>query len=826
MASLRFAFRQFAKSPGFTVIVVLTLAIGLGANTAIFSLVNTTYLRAIPYPDPDSLIHVAERTAEWSNASVSYPNFQDWRASQDVFSSFALYRTDGRKLKAKDRAEQIQIAQVSADFFSVLGVRAAHGRDMTPADDRVGAAPVLWLTHAAWERFFAADPELVGGTVLLDGQATTVAGVLPAGFRFHRNVDLFVPLEPFVDVQFMRERENHNNAYALGRLKPGATVEAARIQLDTIAERLEREYPKVNTGWRVAVRPLREQMTGDARNNLFLLLGAVGLVLLIACVNVANMLLARSFGRAREMAIRTALGASRPALFRQLLIESLLLAGTGGLVGTVVGIWIYDYVKRLVPWEVQSLMQGAGGMDVRVWAFVFVITLVTGVAFGLAPAWQLSHTNPNDALKNTRPAMRTIFGRVRLSDLLVVLQVATALVLLVGAGLLIRSLSRVLDVDTGIRPEQVLTLRVSTPPMEEYRRDPLSYVTYHERILERVQSLGEVESAAFISGLPFTWNISTSVLFRTDIPIPEPGKLPSANTHVVTPDYFRTMGIPLLRGSLFTGQERTPVFPEGEALSMASLPKIYGDLALSCVVSQRMAEQLWPGEDPIGRQVQFGFPDMQMPKGTIIGIVGNTTQQGQEQGAQAEYYLLLRQFPAPMYLHLAVRTRADPEGALAAIRAAVRTVAPDQPVFDERPMVGRIAERSSQRRFNMNLFSFFAATALLLAAIGIYGVLAFLVGQRTRDIGIRMALGARRGQVLRDVLARGLGLTLAGVVLGLAGAWAVSRWLQSMLFGVTPTDIATYAAGAVVLTLTALLACTIPARRATRVNPIEALRSE
>ena len=826
MSSLRFAFRQFAKSPGFTAIIVLTLALGLGANTAIFSLVNTTFLRALPYPDPDSLVHVAEKTARYANMSVAYPNFVDWRAAQDVFTGLAIYRTDGKKLKTADSAEQIHIAQVSADFFSIVGLNVTRGRAMTADDDRVGAAPVLWLTHGAWQRHFAGDPDIVGKNVLLDGQSTMVAGVLPAEFRFQRAVDLYVPIEPFVDAQFMRERENHNGTYVIGRLKPGVTIETARTQLDAIAERLEREYPKANAGARVNIVPLREQMTGGARIQLFVLLGAVGLVLLIACVNVANMLLARSFGRAREMAIRTSLGATRLALIRQLLVESLLVAAAGGLLGTVFGVWAFDYVRRLIPWELQSLMGDGAALDLRVWGFVFLATLLTGAGFGLAPAWQLSHANPNDALKNTRPVVRTLFGRFHLSDVLVVLQVGLALVLLISAGLLIRSLQRLVDVDTGLNPERVLTLRVSAPPLEEYRRDPLGYVRYHERVLEAVQALPEVESAAFGSALPFTWNTSTSVFFRTDIPTPDAGKLPAANTHMVTPDYFRTMGIPLLRGQLFTGHEPTPSFPEGETLSMATLPKIYGNLQLSCVISRRMAEEIWPGEEALGKEIQFGFPGTGMPKATIIGIVGNTTQQGQDRGEQSEYYLLLRQFPAPMYLHLVARTRADPAGVVASVRPPVGGVAVDQPIFDVVLMSERIANFASQRRFTMTLFTFFAATALLLAAIGIYGVLACLVGQRTRDIGIRMALGAQRGQVLRDVLGRGFALTLAGAALGLVGAWFVSRWTQSLLFSTSAADIPTYLICALALIGIALLACTLPARRATRVNPIEALRTE
>jgi predicted permease len=821
-ANLRYAFRLLAKSPGFTAIVMLTLALGIGANTAIFSLVNTTFLRALPYPEPDRLVHLSES----GDMSVSYPNFEDWCAGQDVFSALAIYRTEGCKLKTPDSAEQITIAQVSADFFPAVGVHAALGRDLKADDDRAGAAPVAWLTHAAWQRFFAGDPKIVGQSVLLNGAPTSVAGILPAGFRFHRSADLFVPIGPFVDQQFMRERGNHNGTYVIGRLKPGITFAAAQAQMTAIGQRLQQAYPKVNAGIGIYLQPLRERVAGYARTNLLLLLGAVGMVLLIACVNVANMLLARSFGRAREMAIRTALGATRRDLIRQLLAESLVLAAAGGIVGAILGTWGYDLVSRLVPWEMRALTEGTAGVDRGVLLFIVGLTLVTGIAFGLAPAWQLSHANPNDALKNTKPAMRLLFGRVRLSDGLVVVQVALALMLLVGAGLMIRSLARLSEVNSGVQPDRVLTLRVAAPSMEEYSRDPGAYVAYHERILERVAALPEVETAAFGSALPFTWNTSSSVFFRTDRPVPEPGKLPSANTHVVTPGYFRTLGIPLLRGRLFDGHEPAPVMPKGEVLTMESLSTIYKDFDVACVISQRMADQIWPGEDPLGKRFQFGFPDMHLPAALIIGIVGSTTQTGLDRGEPAEYYCLLKQFPAPMYLHLVVRTRADPAGVLASVRTAIRSVAPDEPIYDVELMTSRIAGFSSDRRFNMGLFTFFAATALLLAVIGIYGVLSCVVGQRTRDIGIRMALGAQRRDVLGDVLGRGLRLALPGVLLGLAGAWAVSRLLQSQLFGIRATDPLTYGAGALLLLLASLFACWVPARRATRVNPVEALRSE
>jgi putative ABC transport system permease protein len=822
MNDFRYALRLLAKTPGFTAVVVLTLALGIGANTAIFSLVNTTFLRTLPYPEPDRLVHLSET----GDSNVAYPNFEDWYAGQDVFSALAIYRTDGRKLKTADSAEQIAIAQVSADFFAAVGVHAAQGRDLTADDDRAGAAPVVWLTHAAWQRFFAGDPKIIGQTVLLDGAPTSVAGILPSSFRFHRNADLFVPLGPFLDQLFMRERGNRNGTYVIGRLKPGITFAAAQAQMTAIGRRLELAYPKVNSGIGIFLQPLRERIAGDARTNLLLLLGAVGMVLLIACVNVANMLLARSFGRAREMAIRTALGATRRALFRQLLAESLMLAAAGGLVGALLGAWGYDIVSRLVPWEMRALTEGTTGIDHGVLLFITGITLVTGIAFGLAPAWQLSHANPNDALKNTKPVIRTLFGRFRLADGLVVVQVALALMLLVGAGLMIRSLARLSQVNSGLKPDRVLTLRIGAPPMEQYLRDPCAFVTYHERILERVAALPEVETAAFGSSLPFTWDTSSCVFFRTDRPVPEPGKLPSANTHVVTPDYFRTMGIPLIRGELFSGHEPAPPMPKGELLSMEALPKIYKDFDLVCVISQRMADQIWPGEDPIGKRFQLGFPEMHLPVARVIGLVGSTTQIGLDRGELPEFYCLLKQYPAPMGLHLVVRSRADPAGVLASVRTAVRSVAPDEPIYDVELMSSRVAGFSSDRRFNMGLFIFFAATALLLAVVGIYGVLACVVGQRTREIGIRVALGAQRSDVLLNVLSRGLRLALPGALLGLTGAWAVSRLLQSQLFGLTGTDPLTYVASALLLLLAALLACYVPARRAASINPTEALRSE
>ena len=826
MNNFRLALRLLRKTPAFTALVIFTLALGIGSNTAIFSLVNGTCFRALPYPHADQLVHLGERSSQDSDMGVSYPNFVDWRAAQDVFSGLAIYRTDGAKLKTTDTAEQVTIAEVSQDFFTVVGVHAAIGRDLRPEDDRVGAAPVAWLTHAAWKRFFQAQPDLVGKTVMLNDVATTVVGILPEEYRFHRYADAYVPMEPIVDRQFMRERGNHNGTAVIGRLKPGVAIETARAQLTAIGQRLERQYPQENAGVGVTMIPLRQRLQGDATTGLYLLLGAVGMVLLIACVNVANMLLARSFSRSREMAIRTALGATRKDLFRQLLTESLLLALGGGILGVLAGRVGYEFVARLAPWEMRQLMEGTNGFDAGVWLFVAGVTLVTGVAFGLAPAWQLSHANPNDALKNTRPAVHTLFGRFHLSDVLVFVQVALAVMLLVGAGLLIRSLQRLTSVPTGLQPERVLTLRIATPPAAAMTNDPAAFIRHHETVLERIQQLGEIQSAAFASALPYTWDTSSNTFFRSDRPLPLPGKFPNTNLHVITREYFQTVGIPLVRGALFDGHEPRAPVPEGAPFTMAELPKIYANFVVSAVISRKMADQFWADEDPIGKTFQIGLPEMNLPRMKVIGVVGNTTQIGAEHGDQVEYYTLLSQWPAAISLHLVVRTQQDPSGVVASLRRGIHEIVQDEPIFDVELMSTRIANFASDRRFSMGLFVFFAATALLLAAVGIYGVLACLVGQRTREIGIRVALGAQRSDVLRTVIGRGLMAAVPGVAFGLAGAWVGSRWLQSQLFGITGADLPAYAASGLLLLVAALLACVLPARRAAAVNPVEALRAE
>jgi predicted permease len=826
MTDLRYAVRMVAKSPGFTAVVVVTLALGIGANAAIFSVVNATFLRSLPYSGPDRIAVLREHDGPGGDRPVSYPDYIDWREQQSVFDRLAFYRPSNSNLKTSDGTVLVPTCLVSADFFAVLGVEASPGRSLMAEDDQVGAALVAWVTQEAGRRYFPGSQSPVGRTLLLDGQVVTVAGVLPAGFRFYRAAEFYLPVAPYAQQLLITLRgSNGNLAYVLGRLKPGATLGSAQTQMSAIASRLEGQYPTTNTGVGVHVVSLREHVAGAARPQLMLLLGAVGMVLMIACVNVANMLLSRSFARKREMAVRTALGATRLQLIRQLLAESVVLALVGGVVGAGLGLWGYELAFRLVPAEVQAVGAGAG-LDLRVLLFVLAVSLATGLAFGLVPAWQSSHADPNAMLKNATPAARTLFGRLRVSDLLVVAQVALALTLVVGAGLLIRSLRQLVQVPSGVRPERVLTLLVESPAIDQFWRDPHSFSAYHERVVSSVQSLPEVEAAAVATGLPFAFNDNTMPFYREGLPLPKPGEFPLASTHSVSPDYFRAMGIPLLRGRLFDGRERPYVVPRGVGLSPQSFGAIFKDVVCDGVISKRMADRYWPGEDPLGKRFRLGNLDLVLPLVQIVGVVGSTTQFGLEQGDTTEFYLPLRQWPVPNPMHLVVRTRMNPTAALPSIRRAVQTVVRDQPIRDVQLMSERIAGSVSGRRFDMGLFTSFAATALILSLIGIYGVLSFAVSQRTREIGIQVALGAERGDVVREVLARGLRLGLPGVVLGLTGAWGVGRLLRASLFGVTGTDVSTYVCCTFVLLVAGFLACCLPARRAAKVDPVVALRCE
>jgi putative ABC transport system permease protein len=825
MNDFRFALRQLLKSPGFTAVAVLTLALGIGANTAIFSVVNATFLRALPYPEPGRLVHLAERNQAGDTMPVSYPNFLDWQKQQGVFSNLAAFHEAEGRLKTGAGTEMVSVLHVSAEFFNVLGVRPAQGRELRPDDDLPGAARVAWVTHDGWQRVFNGDPNLVGRAVDFDGQALVIAGILPREYRFYRQSALVTALAPFAREFFIDVRENHSNTEAIARLKPGISLATARAQMNAIGARLADAYPDANQGLGIEATSLRERLAGDSRATLFILLGAVGLVLLIACVNVANMLLARSLARGREMAIRAALGASRRQVLRQLLVESLVLASIGGAAGALVGWWGFNFAGRLVPGEVRSLIAD-GAFDWRMLIFVVAVVLATGMAFGLAPAWQISQLQLVDALKLTTHEVRSAIGRFRMGDLLVVGQVTLALMLLVGAGLMIRSLHRLLQVDAGYEATQVLTLEVTAPPVEQFQRDPGMFARHYERVVEAVRNLPGVETAAVASGLPFTFSRSTILFYRQDQPAPDPGQLPAASQHSVSPEYFRAMGIPLRQGRLFDGTEPILALPPGTELAPQHFATIFQDLTLYGVISQKMADRFWPGEDAVGRRFRLGSPNFILPSVEVVGVVGNTVQSGLDQGEQPEFYLSLKQWPVPVGMHLVLRTPLEPATLVNSVRAAVASAAPDAVARDFRVLSERISDSTAGRRFNRDLLASFAATALLLALIGLYGVLAFNVGRRTREIGIRMALGASRRAVIRGVIGRGLALVLPGIGLGLAGAWGLGRAFQNQLYEIESTDPLAFCVGAGLMLVIALLAAWLPAQRAAKVEPVEALRTE
>jgi putative ABC transport system permease protein len=512
-------------------------------------------------------------------------------------------------------------------------------------------------------------------------------------------------------------------------------------------------------------------------------------------------------------------------LVRQLLVESLVLAILGGVMGIVLGRWSFAFVERLIPTQVRNVIE-SGSFDPRMLLYIVVITLVTGLCFGLAPAWRLSHVRPVGALKETTRRARSVFGRLNMSDLLASGQVALALVLLIGAGLLIRSLHRLLQVDPGFEPTRVLTMEVGAPPLEQFQRDPHTFTRHYERVLESVQNLVGVEAAAIAAHVPFTDSSNSMAFYCGDRPVPASGEFPSASMHSVSPDYFRAMGIPLCRGRVFDNTERSYVLPEGIEFTPKNLSKIFKDVTFVGVISRKMADRFWPDEGPIGKRFRLGFPDLGLPWVEIIGVVGNTRQFGLDRSEQPEFYLVLRQWPQPVNMYLVVRSQQQPTALINSVRSVVASVVPDEPVRDIRILAERISDSTTRRRFNRNLFASFAGTALILAVIGLYGVLAFNIGRRTREIGIRMALGAERKDVVRSVIKRGLILVTPGLALGLAGAWAVGRVLQSQLFEVTGSDLLTYGLGALVMLLTALAACIVPARRAARIDPMVALRYE
>jgi putative ABC transport system permease protein len=796
---LRFGARMLFRNPGFTLIAVVTLALGIGANTAIFSAVNAVLLRALPYPEPERLVRFWESNPGrgWLDFAVSAPNFADWRKQQSVCEQLAAYQFNNLNFTGGGEPERVAALRVTANFFSVLGVAPAHGRNFLPEEEQPGRNHVAVLSDGLWGRRFGADPNLIGRQIQLSGESYTVVGVMPPGFQFTQGIELWAPLtlDPAV-----ANRPTGHNLSVIGRLKPGASLAQAQASMGAIARQLEQQYPESNAGWGVGMSTFYDWIVPEQiRRSMLTLFAAVGFVLLISCANVANLLLARASARRLEMTIRAAMGASRWRVTRQLLTESLLLSTLGGLVGLLLAFWCTDLIKASTALNIPRLNETR--LDVKALGFTFLIALGAGLIFGLAPAWQASRLVLNETLKE---GGRSGGGkRQRLRGALVIAEVALALVLLVGAGLMIRSFTRLQNVPLGFAPSHVLTMRLALPTTKYGQGAPR--VNFFDQLLQRLRAMPGVIDASAIYNLPLAggdWAEEVTLEGRDTVPSGTP--LP-AEVNAVTPRYFQTMGIPLLAGRDFTEQDRGAFW--------------LGESPWTLIVNETFARRYWPNENPIGKRFRFGANVF----GTVIGVVGDVRSQSLEREARPAFYVSQGHFSWPA-LTIVVRASTPPETMTAALRAQVYALDHDLPVYNIRPMEQIVSNAAGQPRFHTLLLGLFSAVALLLAAIGIYGVMAYTVTQRTHEIGVRMALGARTRDTLRHVLGQGMKLVLIGATLGLAGAFVAARALKSMLFGVSPADPLTFAAVTVFLALVAFAACWIPARRATKVDPLVALR--
>ena len=807
---VRYGLRMLVKNPGFTAVAVITLALGIGANTAVFSVVNAVLLRPLPYKDAGRLVVVWEQNPErgWYRNIVSAANFVDWRKRNHVFTQMAAIDPQRTfNLTGGGEPEEVWGEQVTTNLFSLLGVRPVLGRDFLPEEDKPGGPRVVILSYGVWQRRYGGDASLVGKQISLNNDSYTVVGIMPADFYFPPfwreliRVELWVP-----GLDLSNPVRTDHADVALARLKPGVSPTQAQAEMDTIARGIQQQYPE-DKGWGVGLVALREQAVGDTRPALLVLFGAVGFVLLIACANVANLMLARATTREKEVAIRTALGAKRTRLIRQFLTESLVLAILGGALGLLLAAWSVQILVALSPKGALGL-GGAGVDNVAisggVLAFTIAAAVATGIAFGVAPALAVSKPDLNQSLKEGGRSSGDGSRRNRLRSALVVWEFALALVLLVGAGLMIKTLVRLGQVDLGFNPQNVLTMRIAL--LGSRYKEPGAQAEFFKQLLERMKSLPGVRWASVSRGLPVEgWNGMGFV--TEENPSPPPNEEPDANYLVIGPDYFRVMGVPLLEGRLFTDQDTN-------------------ESARVVIVNEKLARKQWPGQDPIGRRLRMDGNN-NSPWLTVVGVVGNVRTQWPFPDFLSELYVPYTQYPWLLFpRHLIVRTVSNPTGLATAIAHEVNALDKDQPVSDIRSLDQLVAEAVAQQRFAMVVLGAFASLALVLAAVGIYGVMAYSVTQRTHEIGLRMALGAQPGDVLSLVVGRGLILTLVGVGAGLAGALALTRFLSSLLYEVRPTDFGTFAAVSLLLIGVALLASYIPARRATKVDPMVALRYE
>ena len=812
LQDIRFGVRMVAKSPGFAAIAILTLALGIGANTALFSVVNGVLLNPLPYEQPDRLVAIYAKTKEFSQSSISYPNYLDWVRNQRSFSSLAAFREDNYNLTGMGEPERVKAEMVSASFFSVLGVNPVAGRLLRPEEDQVGAQPVALISGGFWKRKFGSSPDALGKTLALGGVGYTVVGVISAEFRYQsgnfQNSDVYVPIGQWNDPTF-RDRHTSMGADAVGRLKPGVTLQQAQTDMDTVAQGLAATYPDADKGTGITLIPLKQDVVGEIRPFLLVLLAAVGFVLSIACVNVANLLLARSTGRMREFAIRAALGARRGRVIRQLLTESLVLSCAGGGLGLLLAAWGTQAAIGLMP-DALPRVQSVH-IDSRVLLFTLAASVLAGIFFGLAPA-----------LKSSRAGLQTTLqeggrgssgARQRLQGLFVVVEIAMALVLLVGAGLTIRSLAKLWSVNPGFNPSNVVTFAVSCPTAPG--ATPAAIRASLRQLQDTVTAVPGVQSASLNAGaIPMSGDSEVPFWIEGQPKPATDSEMKTSLFYVVEPGYLKAMGISLERGRFLT-----PADNEHSPFVIA--------------IDEQFAKLYLAGQNPVGQRVNISILNK---VAEIVGIVGHVKQWGLAEDAkspiQAQFYMAISQVPdqfTPLIARgslFVVRTQGSPEIEMGAIRRALGETNGEMVVYDARTMDKIISDSLAARRFSMILLGVFAALALALSCVGMYGVISYLAGQRTHEIGIRMALGARRDDVLRLIVGHGAKVALIGVGVGIAGSLALTRLMAKLLFGVSAYDPLTFAAVPCLLILVALAASYIPARRAMRVDPMVALRHE
>jgi putative ABC transport system permease protein len=814
---IRYGARMLWKNLGVTVVVIIALALGIGANTAIFSVVNSVLLRSLPYHEADQLVFLNEKSPVLDEMSISYPNFTDWRNQTQTFEKIGVYNRASYNLTGVGEAERIVTGQVSADLFSVLRVNALHGRVFTNDEDKPGGRPVAVLSYPLWQRRFGGQTSILNQPITLNGKSYDVIGVMPEEFAYPNRVEMWVPVGQLSDQASWKSRGNHPGLYGVGRLKPGVTIEQADADMNTIAANLERQYPDSNTANRVRLRPLLEIFVGDSRRALWVIFAAVGFVLLIACANIANLLLARATARKKEMAVRTALGASRWRLARQLLTESVLLSLIGGALGLLLARWGVALILYISPNGIPRSQEIE--LDWTVLLFTIGVSFLTGIVFGLVPAVQAGAVEVQETLKETG---RGTSGRQWLRSSLVVVEVATTLVLLIAAGLMIRSFYLLHRVNAGFSHEQLTSFSISLPT-KKYAT-PESRGAFFDRLLENIRALPGVESAAAASGLPLG-NNGWQTGFRIEgQPEPPREQTPLMELCMVTPDYFKAMNIPVLRGRAFTDSDNRAHLA-GQDLSKLSEDERAVKGLNKIIIDEEFATRYWPNEDPIGKRVVFGTRE-EPRKLEVVGVVGRVKMESLNQNSdRVQGYYAFSQMPQNN-MTVIVKGASDPNLLLNSVRAAVKAIDPDQPIYNPRTMSEIRAESVAPERLNLTLLSLFAGIALVLAMVGIYGVMSYSVTQRTHEIGIRMAIGARPRDVFAMILGQGMKLALLGVVIGLVAAFGLTRLMASMLFGVEPTDAMTFGGIAALLIGVALLACYLPGRRATKVEPTISLRYE